>query len=84
MSHTCPVCREILFIRPKTPQFIDGARSIDLSNTWLHLIEDRVEAEKFVKSVWLHLWELFKYSAVFDSDIEEQSTFTIVVYKIDC
>jgi hypothetical protein len=74
MRYTCLLCQTVLFNKPKTPQFMDGARLVDINNQWLHLIDDSVEAEKFVKNVWGNLWLLFQYSAVYDADIEEQST----------
>jgi hypothetical protein len=71
-AHTCPLCREVLFHKPKTPKFKSGARATPTGFNWMHQIDDRVLAEKFVKTIWYRLWTLFTYHFVFDSDIEEQ------------
>jgi hypothetical protein len=71
-SDKCPLCREILFYKPRAPKFVEGERSQDTSEAWLHNVDDKVELEKFVKIMWLRLWNLFDSPRIYDSDIERE------------
>ncbi|KAF1831041.1 hypothetical protein BDW02DRAFT_607394 [Decorospora gaudefroyi] len=75
-SHMCPLCREVLFVRPKKPNFQpSGVRGHDNGTIWIHGLCTHDRAKAFVRSMWTVLWGLFQddyqQNGIFDSDIEE-------------
>ena len=84
-SDRCPLCREVLFKKPRVPVFRQGTRDECVHESWLHMLSDREQAVLFVRGLWRALWSIRLNDEFYDSDIEEavNTALTFVTHNYD-